>query len=44
MTHEQKLASAIAYLRSKGKYLIDATCTFKPTRAAEFKPVILRGK
>jgi hypothetical protein len=34
---EQKLSNAIAYLRSRNKYLIDATCTFKPTRAAELR-------
>jgi hypothetical protein len=35
MTHEQKLANAIQYLRSRGKYIADMTCTFKPTSAVK---------
>jgi hypothetical protein len=28
------LAKAVAYLRSRGKYIMDKSCTFKPTGAA----------
>lgn len=31
-THQEKLASAIAYLRSRGKYLLDG-CKWVPTTA-----------
>jgi hypothetical protein len=31
MTREQKLANAIQYLRSRGKYIADMACKFKPT-------------
>ena len=30
-----KLAAAIAYLRSKNKYLLDITCKFIPTKAVD---------
>jgi hypothetical protein len=29
--NEQKLEEAIAYLRSRGKYVVDKTCAFRPT-------------
>jgi hypothetical protein len=29
--NEIKIAKAIEYLRSRGKYLVDKTCAFKPT-------------
>ena len=28
-----KRAAAIAYLRSRGKYILDADCNFRPTRS-----------
>jgi hypothetical protein len=30
-----KRAAAIAYLRSRGKYIVDADCNFVPTNAAK---------
>jgi hypothetical protein len=30
---EAKRAAAIAYLRSRGKYIIDESCNFRPTRS-----------
>jgi len=32
---EAKRAAAIAYLRSRGKYILDANCNFVPTNAAK---------
>jgi hypothetical protein len=32
-SHQQKLAAAIEYLRTRNKYLPDQDCTFKPTSA-----------
>ena len=29
--NEQKLEEAISYLRSRGKYVVDKTCAFRPT-------------
>ena len=29
-----KRAAAIAYLRSRGKYILDESCNFRPTNAA----------
>jgi hypothetical protein len=33
-TNEEKVAAAIAYLRSRGKYLLDG-CTWVPTPAGQ---------
>lgn len=33
LTQAQKLANAISYLRSEGKYIADQDCNFKPTRS-----------
>lgn len=33
-TTNEKLEAAIAYLRSRNKYIIDLGCKFKPTDAA----------
>ena len=33
LTHAEKLAAAIEYLRTRGKYLPDQDCKFKPTSA-----------
>jgi hypothetical protein len=33
-TRQQKLEAAIAYLRSRNKYIIDPDCTFTPTNPA----------
>ena len=30
---EAKRAAAIAYLRSRGKYILDKDCNFRPTRS-----------
>jgi hypothetical protein len=32
--NEQKIAKAIEYLRSRGKYVLDKTCAFRPTDCA----------
>jgi hypothetical protein len=32
---EAKRAAAISYLRSRGKYIVDADCNFVPTNAAK---------
>lgn len=32
---DAKRARAIAYLRSRGKYIVDADCNFRPTSAAD---------
>lgn len=34
-THEQKLAEAIAYLNSRGKYVVDGSKRFRPTSAVD---------
>ena len=31
---QAKRAAAIAYLRSRGKYIVDADCNWRPTNAA----------
>jgi hypothetical protein len=31
---DAKRAAAIAYLRSRGKYIVDADCNWRPTNAA----------
>lgn len=33
--HEEKLAKAIEYLRSRGKYVLDEDCAFTPTPYTE---------
>lgn len=35
MTNTEKLEKAIAYLRSRDKYIVDATCNFTPTKTVQ---------
>lgn len=35
MTHQDKLEKAVAYLRSRNKYIVDATCDFTPTKTVQ---------
>lgn len=32
---ESKREAAVTYLRSRGKYIVDSSCRFKPTNAAQ---------
>jgi len=32
---ESKREAAVTYLRSRGKYLVDSSCKFKPTNASQ---------
>jgi len=32
---ESKREAAVTYLRSRGKYIVDASCKFKPTNASQ---------
>lgn len=32
---ESKREAAVTYLRSRGKYIVDSSCRFKPTNASQ---------